>query len=120
MSETLANIKKAAGTSFNIVTLGSKAVTFDIKNHQELGQYYSELTNDNFFYKITDGGAWKYSGGPLNSYSNFGAIVQAPTISYNAETGILTCTRARVIAYVGDKSWYSDWANLTTTFYCVV
>ena len=84
--------------------------------------YYTELTVDNFYYRIgsANKNSWYYdSSGTYNLYWT-SASFTAPSISYNKNTGVLSASHGNLAASInistGSKSTS---ANASTTKYCI-
>lgn len=126
MSETLANIKKSGSDgskkgSYKTIDLGT-GTSINIKNHAKLGAIYDQLTTANFFYRISNTG-WSSADCSEGLAGNrIYLALNAPSISYNASTGVLSCGNAsasgKIYYRYGGYDVLSHSVTATTRKYC--
>ena len=127
MSETLANIKKSGSGgskkgSYKTIDLGT-GTSINIKNHAKLGAIYDQLTTANFYYRIS---STNWSSKDVSVEGLLGdriyLALTAPSISYNASTGVLSCGNAsasgRIYYRYGGYDVLSYSVTATTRKYC--
>ena len=126
MAENLANLKKAGGGSksgsYKTINLGT-GTSINIKNHATLGKFYDKLTVNNFFYRVASTG-WKTKDCSPEGLAGdrLYLALTAPSISYNASTGVLSCGNASVSGKIyykyGGYDVLTNSVTATTTKYC--
>ena len=116
-----AKLGSASSAELLFVNLGAET-SINVKNNATLGPYYADLTTNNFFYRIASGSASRtgISWTANAFYGNF----DAPSISYNNNTGVLTATHGNVYGILrrsdGDFRTNQSGQCTTTKYgYCI-
>ena len=113
----LAANKKKIVPKYGVVDLGT-GNSINISGHSTLKNYYKTLTNSNFWFTIVSCSNTIYFDDTMMDRASL-YITAAPTWSYNATTGILTCYDGSMradISYGSPKQIVS--AAIKTRKYC--